>query len=273
MRTDALFHVFRNTPFGRDTFMQSAYFAGKLSLPIIVYIPKHRQFLMYFENKAVTVDLDKAFLNDPKTAHDHVDQLVKTHRLDAHFIEPTDFTALDLPDMPTDFRFMCCPRSISDLSTKIGLGYIGPKVRQIILHAKFPVLIPTPVFKPWHRIMAFFGGSENAIAAVKVALQLSRESGVPLQLFTVANRKPKSAYEALLNENGLLGQLNAQQTDWMFFSKGGFSKLLYEVPSDVLAVVGAYGHGVIREMIFGSKMERIQTILPNNMLIVGPNCV
>jgi nucleotide-binding universal stress UspA family protein len=38
-------------------------------------------------------------------------------------------------------------------------------------------------------------------------------------------------------------------------------------------VVGAYGHGVVRELLFGSKLELIQSVLPNNMLIIGPNCV
>ena len=54
--------------------------------------------------------------------------------------------------------------------------------------------------------------------------------------------------------------------------KGRFKKLLYEVPSDALVVVGAYGHGAIKEILFGSKMETIQSVLPNTMLIIGPNC-
>ena len=37
--------------------------------------------------------------------------------------------------------------------------------------------------------------------------------------------------------------------------------------------MGAYGHGVVREMLFGSTMEMIQTHLPNTMLIAGPNYV
>jgi nucleotide-binding universal stress UspA family protein len=38
-----------------------------------------------------------------------------------------------------------------------------------------------------------------------------------------------------------------------------------------LVILGAYGHGLIREFVFGSKMEQIQSIIPNNFLIVGPH--
>jgi hypothetical protein len=55
------------------------------------------------------------------------------------FFDPKDFTASTLPDIPSNFDYMCCPRSIVDLSTKIGLGYIGPRVRRIVKHATFPV--------------------------------------------------------------------------------------------------------------------------------------
>jgi nucleotide-binding universal stress UspA family protein len=38
-------------------------------------------------------------------------------------------------------------------------------------------------------------------------------------------------------------------------------------------VVGAFGHGLIKDFLFGSKMETIQSCMPNNMLLVGPNCI
>jgi nucleotide-binding universal stress UspA family protein len=43
------------------------------------------------------------------------------------------------------------------------------------------------------------------------------------------------------------------------------------VPHDALVILGAYGHGLIRNLVFGSKMENIQSTIPNNLLIVGPN--
>ncbi len=272
MRSESIFHIFRNTPYGRDAFAQCAEFAKKAKVKITIYIPRHRQFLMYFERRAVTVDLDQRFVHDPKTAMEHAESLAAQHGVEVDFFEPKDFTAVDLPDVPVDFRYMCCPRSIGQLSSKIGMGFIGTKVRQIIQYSTFPVLIPTWVHKEWHRIVVFFGGSNNAVNAVKAALDLHGKCGAPITLFTRASgAKPQSFYEDLLAKSRLLDPLEAAKMDWMFYSKGNFSELLYEFPSDALAVVGAYTHGVIKDFLFGSKMEEIQTRLPNNMLIVGPN--
>jgi nucleotide-binding universal stress UspA family protein len=272
MKATSLFHVFRNTPFGRDTLLQSVYYAKRLGLSITLYIPRHQQFMMNFPNRSVTVVLDREFLSAPETARDHAEAILNDADVPAYFFEPVDFTSLDLPDVPVSFDTMCCPRSISDLSSKVGMGYIGPKVRQIVQSAEFPVLIPTPVYKPWHRIIAFFGGSVNAVKAVKVASEKARDTGLPLQLFTRAADKPQIYYEERLAKKGLKDVLDHQVSKWMFFSEGQFDDLLYEVPSDALVVLGAYGHGVIKEILFGSKMEEVQSILPNNMLIIGPHC-
>ncbi len=41
-------------------------------------------------------------------------------------------------------------------------------------------------------------------------------------------------------------------------------------PTYLLVVLGAFGHGLIRDILFGSKMEKIQGSITNNLLIVGP---
>ncbi len=267
-----LLHIFRNTPFGRETLMQSVYFAKQTAVSLRVYIPAFRQFLMYFENEVVTVDLDRAFLRDPTTAREHAEAVIREGGLEPHFLEPKGFTASTLPDLPVEYAFMCCPRSISDLSTKIGLGHIGPRVRNIIRNASFPILMATPVHKEWRSVTVFFGGSKNAVKALRTGLTVSRTAGCPLFLFTEAGRRPKSHYEKIIEDRGLSGQVQELVTGWLFFEKGEFRNHLYDVPHDSLAVVGAYGHSAIREAAFGSKMETIQTVLPNPMLIVGPRC-
>ncbi len=271
MRNELL-HVFRNTPLGRETLFQSIYFCKKTDTSLRVYIPVSKQFLMYFENEVVTVDLDDSYLRDPETAKIHAEEIIRMEGLIPRFIEPKSYTASTLPDLPVDFKYMTCPRSISDLSTKISLGYIGPKVRGIIKNSSFPVLIPASVFKPWKNITVFFGGSNNAGKAVRFGIEISRKSGFPLLLFTQSEGKPKSYYEELLDQKGLLKPLKKLSFEWLFFEKGDFRKNLYEVPHDSLVIVGAYGHGPIRDILFGSKMELIQSELPNNMLIVGPYC-
>ncbi|MBW2084072.1 MAG: universal stress protein, partial [Deltaproteobacteria bacterium] len=107
--------------------MASVYFCKETGTSLRVYIPKFRQFLMYFEHEVVTVDLDRAFLRDPDTAKQHAEEIIREGRLTPHFIEQRGFTASTLPDLPVDYRYMTSPRTISNLSAKIGLGYIGPR--------------------------------------------------------------------------------------------------------------------------------------------------
>jgi len=267
-----LLHVFRNTPFGRETLFHSIYFCKNTATELRVYIPKFKQFLMYFENGVVTVDLDDSYLTDPGSAKEHAEKIIKDAGLIPNFVEPKSYTASTLPDLPVDFKYMTCPRSMSDVSSKIGLGYIGPKVRNIVKHASFPVLITTSIFKEWKNITIFFGGSNNAGKAARVGIDIGKVSGFPVFLFTQAEGKPKSFYEEELDKRGLLTPLKEIGFEWLFFEKGDMKINLYEVPHDSLLVVGAYGHGPIKDVLFGSKLELIQSYLPNNIVVVGPNC-
>jgi hypothetical protein len=264
-------HIFRNTPFGRETLIASANFCRQAKVELDVYIPAFHQFLMYFTHGVVTVDLDRAFLNIPETAAAHVDEILKPFELRYRIFKPFNFTAGKVPELPAQYGYMTCPRSISDLSTKIGLGYIGPKVRHIIRQAHFPVFIPTPVYKEWNSITCFFGGSKNSIRSVSCAIELAEKSEKPLHLFTQDDKKGRKHYEQILAEAGFLEKIENDEIGWQFFDRDDFHDNLYQVPHDSLTVVGAYGHGLVKELFFGSKLEMIQTVLPNPMLIVGPH--
>jgi nucleotide-binding universal stress UspA family protein len=266
-----LFHIFRNTPFGRETFMQSLYFCKQIDATPVVYIPKFIKFLMYFDNDVVQVDLDGSYLTDPDTAEAHARELMARYDLTPKFFRPKHFTASTLPDIPSNFDFMCCPRSISDLSSKIGLGYIGPRVRRIVTSARFPVLVTSSVYKPWQRLVVFFGGSANAVNALKLGMRIARETGKPLNLFTQGDNRSREDYQTVIREHGLEEELGRLQQRWIYFDEGAFETNLYAVPHDALVILGAYGHGLIRDLVFGSKMEKIQSTIPNNMLIVGPH--
>jgi nucleotide-binding universal stress UspA family protein len=265
-----LFHIWRNTPLGREGLLQSLYFCKTLRCGIVIYIPKFTKFLMYFENDVVQVDLDSSYLTDPSTALDHAMELAREAGITPTFLEPKNFTASTLPDISTAFDFMCCPRSISDLSSKIGLGYIGPRVRRIVQSAKFPVVISSPAFKPWQRIVVFFGGSVNALKSLRLGLSLHRRAGMPLEIFTQTENRTRQDYEKVLEEANLNKDLENAKAQWHFFESGNFEENLYKVPHDALVVLGAYGHGLIKDFIFGSKMEKIQSTVSNNLLIVGP---
>jgi len=266
-----LFHIFRNNPLGRETLLQSIYFCNKVGASPVVFIPKHTKFLMYFDNDVVQVDLDDTYLSSPDTSMQHATELLEQGGLSSRFLEPKHYTASTLPDIQTNFDFMACPRSISDLSTKIGLGYIGPKVRRIVNSARFPVLITCPVYKEWQSVAVFFGGSANAVNALKLGFRISRESGFPLDVFTYVGKRTRESYEQAIKDENLEGEIDRFVNKWHIFEKGNFEENLYEVPHNALVILGAYGHGLIKNFVFGSKMEKIQSTISNNLLIVGPN--
>ena len=266
-----LFHIFRNNPLGRETLLQSLYFCKMVGASPVIYIPNHLKFLMYFDNDVVQIDLDSSYLTSPETARMHATELVEQAGIEPRFLEPKLFTASTLPDIQTNFDYMCCPRSISDLSSKIGLGYIGPRVRRIVKSARFPVLITSPVHKPWKSLAAFFGGSANAVNALKLVFRLSRVTGLPLDVFTQMGRKSRQDYEAVLKEENLEEDMDRYANRWHFFENGVLEENLYQVPHDALVILGAYGHGLIKNLLLGSTMERIQSTITNCLLIAGPN--
>ncbi len=265
-----LIHIFRNTPIGRESLLQSAYFCKQADATPVVYIPRHTKFLMYFENDVVQVDLDSSYLKAPDSAESRAAELLFEQGMEADFFKPKNFTASTLPDIPTHFDFMCCPGTISDLSSKIGLGYIGPRVRRILNEAYFPVLLASGVYKPWKRIAVLFGGSANALNAFKLGLRLRRTSGLPLELYTRREGKSEEDYRSIMRNANLEDDFERHADGWHFFEDGPIEESLYEIHHDALVVVGAFRHGLIKDMVFGSTVEKIQSVLPNNLLVVGP---
>jgi hypothetical protein len=266
-----LLHIFRNNPFGRETLLQSIYFCNKVGASPVIYIPKTTKFLMYFDNDVVQVDLDKSYLTSPETALKRATELVEQAGMNARFLDPKHFTASTLPDIHTNFDYMCCPRSVSDISSKIGLGYIGPRVRRIVKSARFPVLITSPVFKPWKSITVFFGGSVNSVKALRLGFHVARTSGMSLDVFTQTGKSSKEDYQQMVKDRNLEKDMDLYVKQWDFFENNNFEDNLYEVPHDALVILGAYGHGVIKDIVVGSKMEKIQSTITNNLLIAGPN--
>ncbi len=264
-----ILNIFQNTPLGRESLLQAAYFSKQLEASLIVYIPQHIKFLMYFDNDVVQIDLDPSYLYSPDTAKDHAAEIIKEAGVEPLFLEPKHFTASSLPDIPADFDYMVCPRSISDLSAKIGFGYVGAKVRNIFNAARFPVLIPSYVYKPWKNIVVFYGGSANASNALKLGFQIRKETRFPLNLFTYAEKAPGDYRKEIINM-GLEDDLNRQVDNWRIFESGNLVDNLYHVPHDALVILGAFAHGLLRNIMFGSKLEKIQAALANNLLVVGP---
>lgn len=267
-----LFHIFRNTPLGRETLLQSIFFCNMTGSSLTIYIPEFTKFLMYFDNQVVQIDLDNSYLSYPQTALEHAKSLTKKGGVEPGFLVPKNFTASTLPDVPVNFDFMCCPRSISDVTSKIGLGHIGSKVRRIIKTAPFPVIITSPAYREWNRITVFFGGSANAVKALKLGIRLARNTDMPLEVFTQVEGKTTMQHcEEIIEKENISKDIEKYVEKWNYFEKNSFDENLYEVSPDALVVMGAFGHGLIKDIFFGSKMEKIQSTLTNNLLIAGPN--
>lgn len=261
-------HVFRNTPFGRETLLQSAFFCRRLRLPLAIYTPQHKRFLFYFDSDVVQVDLDASYLNDPQTAAGHIDEILSLHQLSYQKVKPKGMSASNLPDLPSHFSVMTCPRSMSDEMRKIALGHIGSKVRKIVQMASFPIFLPTAVFKPWTRLAVLYGGSDNAAGALRLACEIRRRTNTPLQVFSQGAR---SELAARLLEQGFSKE-QIEDFEWIFFAAGDIAPQLYMLPHDALVLLGAYGNRGIRETLFGSTMEKVQAGVPNSLLVVGPKC-
>ena len=263
-----MLHIFRNTPIGRESLLQSRYFCQTLGLNLCVYVPRMKKFLMYFEFEALQVDLDASYLRDPESAASNVRAILGD--MEAEIFESGDFSATNLPDVPTDYEYMCCPRAISDKQSMIGLGYIGSKVRKILRTAHFPILLPSGAFKEWKSVAVLYGGSENAAKAFRLGVKIARAGNMPVDMFSHVKAGDRQAVLDALEEQGLDGLRREHVRDWLVFEGGEFCDHLFDVPHDALVVLGAYGHGGIKGMMFGGTMEMVQSTLPNNLLVVGP---
>lgn len=265
-----LLHVFRNTPFGREMLLQSAYFCKTAGISPVIYVPEHLKLLMYFDNDVVQVNLDRSYRRSRATARNHATEVFVSLGLNPpKFLIPRNFTTPSLPDIPVDFDFMTCPRNTRAISGWTGLD---AAMRRIMKSARFPVLIPGAAFKPFTRIAVMFGGSANAVQAFKLGTRLGRLTNMPVELFTQENpRNRKKDLEAVLLKKGLSIELERSVANWRVFPDGDFGENLYNVPHDALVVLGAAGGGAIKPLFSRSIPGIIHSILPNSLLVVGPN--
>lgn len=264
-----LLHIFRNTPLGRETLLQSIYFCKTIGLTLSVYIPGHSRFFLQLGNRDMPIDLDRSYFAASETASDHARTVAEKEGIRPDWIAPTQSEEGKFPTLRNDFAFMCCPRIMSGVSSQIGLGHIGSRVRRIVGFAPFPVLIASAAHKPWRSIVVFFGGSDNAVNALKLGIALKRVTGLPLTVFTQSENGHDASSPESLEAKGCAAEITPNIDTWNRYDSGNFVENLYDVPHDALALLGSGGRGLVKN--FSSKMEKIQSTLPNNMLLVGPN--
>ena len=82
-----------------------------------------------------------------------------------------------------------------------------------------------------------------------------------------------ACYEERIRKAGLDAAVARYCIQKRCFNDGNFADNLYDLPHDALVLSGAYGHGLIKNILFGSKMEVAQSTLTNSMLVSGPQSV
>jgi hypothetical protein len=268
----AVFHIFLNSPVGRENLLQSAYLAERLQpRSLTVFLPTHDQCAMYCNDTVLTLNLDASYLRFPETARDRVRRALEGFRVEYDFYEPTGFTGGSIPEVPDDWAIMACPRVISQKSGRIGLGHIGPKVRSILSQAQFPLLIPSGSFHPWRRVAVLFGGPDHG-PIVTIAEQLAQRAQLPLEILTQLGNSSRKQCEATLTDLNIKQRIDDGQIVWRIFESGTLEENLYEVPRDSLVVVGTGKRRLVQELLFGTTLEKIQELLPNPLLVCGPRC-
>jgi hypothetical protein len=259
---------------GRENLEQSVYFCDRVfGMSLAVWIPTSTRFLIQFESQGcVSVDLDKSYVQYPSTAKTHVEKVLERSKAPHRYYSPQQPAGTDSLLVDDDWSMVACPRVISDQSGRIGLGHIGPKVRGIVKHAPFPVFIPSTAFKAWQQVAIFFGGSAVGRIAVKEGIAIARLARLPATIYTHLEGTTRKECGNALAEAGMLAEVGTGDIRWEFFAGGTFEEHLYEVPADALVVVGAAGHRLMTELVFGSKLEALQATLLNPLVVVGPNC-
>jgi hypothetical protein len=218
---------------------------------------------MQFEDEKITVNLDRSYLTSPKTAFSHSKQLVQKGQVKSKWITPLGHDKSVHPCIPNAFDFMCCPRSMQNGSAKVRLGHIGSKVRRILSVAPFPVLISSPVYKPWRRIAVFYEGSEATADLLHLGLQIGEISRFPIDIFSPSKTDANKCLSRIMPENSETPRYTCQPYDTKHFIES-----LYAVSYEALVIVKCSTDRLIRA--HASAMEKIQSTIPNNLLIVGP---
>ena len=258
-----IFHVFRNTPNGRETLASAARLCRQTGLQLHLWIPEETRFTLQLEDDLVEIPLDTSYRLDPETARDHALEVVGGFGITPHWVSSTHLLASTMPVVQARYHLMSCPRVLSTAP----VGALGNRVRQLVRVAPFPMVVfPAPAL-PWDGITVFFGGSAHSLRALGWARALSRHSGLPLRVITHDTGDAVHRCRAALEEAGLLDEIDPA---WSRVAASSFTSLLWDVRPTEMVVAAAFGRSGVKARLFGSRTEMLQAHLPNPLLLVGP---
>lgn len=145
---------------------------------------------------------------------------------------------------------------------------LGATLEAVTRHVTKPIMIVQQRFRPIHRIVAAYDGSEHANRALQLAGFFAERLGAKITVLNVANDPEMSArlcaegveylhaYQAEVDSASLTGRPDAAIVDFARTHKQD------------LIIMGAYGHSRIREAILGSTTVQIMRKSPIPVLMV-----
>lgn len=265
-----IFHVFRNTPLGKETLRQAADFVKQINGELNVYVPEHDRFMLYFEYNAVEISLNASYLYSIETAHANMNAVLDELGVAARLVHVKTKTGSTLPDIETTFDVISLPKVMTEPKGKLLSQSIGAGVRSLVNESPVPAIIGPGRFAEWNAVHTFFGGSTHSIRALKWAIKISSLAQVPLYVSSLCEGKNKQVqYENLLKKAAIPTD---SFSEWKFWHEKSFIEMLNMVSRNSLIVMGAYGHHKIRSKLFGSKTELVLRNAANMLMLVGARC-
>lgn len=133
-----------------------------------------------------------------------------------------------------------------------GTGLLGSTTESVVRKSNKPVMVSPAVCKDIKNPLMAYDGSLESNKALKVAAELSSQLGLPLSVITVHDDETTAMHT--LNEAAEF--LNGYDIKWTTYHLSGREEDVIlrraEEKGHDLIIMGAYGHGRIREMILGS---------------------
>jgi hypothetical protein len=257
----SLFHVYGDSPCGREELLQSAYFVRKTeALSLTVLVPGHSDLLMYCDSTVVTLHCGDGSSADVRTSRRHVLETLPSLPVDAWFFQTRGSGAGGLPEIPANWAVMAFPVSLNWRGIPASVGQLERAAASVAWRSPFPVFLPTRAFIPWRRVVALCVGSPADGDTAQVAHRITHLAEVPLSVFADRRR---------------FDQIAKHLSPWPVdrFDLRDCGKSLYKLTPDTLLVVGAKKQASLMPGLTSTThLTRIRAALPNPMLLIGPNC-
>jgi hypothetical protein len=270
-RKRSMFHLFLNEPYGREHLLQSAYLAKSVDLPLTVCMPRTAQFLMYCNRTVITVRLDSTYLDNIATAESHVRSLLAPFDVKFKLFEPDTVAAGTLPEIPTAWSVMTCPRAVSALPQGLHQKHLGPNPRLLLKHVRFPIFVPCSVALSWRSVSVFVDSTPAGLAAAKIGVEIAHRAELPLAMFEVVADGTTREQNMVEDVLASMSTLKLARTRSSSSRLDTWDDALYEIPRDSLVVLGAERRKIWQRLRH-ARSKGLADLLPNPLLVTGYNC-